>query len=286
VKRTTIDPGLARGIRRGYLRRLRAAWQTLRATNQAASNRNRYLSIDTPKAFRRSCREYRERLGPLLSITELTVTAGARQGWVSLALKPELDDAPLGHADGVSAAGFVLIRPGGFYRCDIQMRITGHAVDRVIQRSGLVELPLADADIHAINAEFADAMQFSGAALTALTRLPSDEAGRMSVLLPSASGFFLGGFDAEFGQLTIRTFVDESRLWSSEREALRELRRVGEVDLALATLQLLTRNWMRTGGERVGECLTEAWRRFGWRLAEEGLPQGLSDRAWRGLDVA
>lgn len=197
-----------------------------------------------------------------------------------------MDDAPLGLADSVMASGFVVIRPGGAYRRDIRMRFTGHAVDRVIQRSGHIGLPLADADIHAINAEFADALHFSSAALSALALLHAEEAHRMNVLLPSASGFFLGGFDAESQEITVRTFVDEGRLWSSERQALHELQRIGEGELAVATLRALTENWLSVGGEIVGQRLTEAWRKFGSRLAKEEVPQGMSDKAWESRSVA
>lgn len=282
---TTIDSGLARGIRRGYLRRLKAAWATLRARNRAALQRNRYLTIDTPKAFRRSCRQYRDRLGPLLTITELSVEAGARLGWISLALKPQLDVAPLGAADNLTATSFVFIKPGGAYRRDVSMRFTGHAIDRVIQRSGLVALPLSDADIHAINAEFADALHFSSAAITTLMQLSPEEAMAIPALLPSASGFFLGNFDPAGRELIIRTFVHQSRLWSSERQALSELRNISEAALALASLRALTDNWLPTGGEIVGERLSDAWRNFGWRLAEEEVPKGLSDRAWASRDT-
>jgi hypothetical protein len=280
-----IDPGLARGIRHGYMRQVRDAWKRFGLRWKVAKQRSRHPAVDTPKSYRKACAQGRDWLGPLLNVTEMQLSSGAKAAWLSFSLQPHFDPTALGAGDLMRGQVLGFLRPGGGFLWDFPIAITGHTLDRVIQLAGLVTTPLAVADIHAINAEFADLLHFAGPAVAALARLPGTEAAELNVLLPSQHGFFLCDFVPSGQSLVVRTFVDEAKLWPAEREALRELREVNESELAVLALGAVAPRWMACADSWILSRLPEIWRHLGWRLKEEERPGGLSDRAWQSRDL-
>lgn len=162
----------------------------------------------------------------------------------------------------------------------LRATFAAHAIDRVIQRARLVDLPPKFGDFEAINAEFADAVHFVAPALHVLARLNSADIAHLHLLLPAAHGFFLGCFDQDSGDVVIKTYVDQGKMRDYEREALRELQRIPTEVLALCSMGQLAPGWIATEIEAVGAKLHRVWRDYGWRLAEHEFPKGMSDRAW------
>lgn len=274
-----INLSLARGIRRGYLRRLDEEWMRFRACSQRDIRRNRYLDSSTPKAHRRSCQQLVSWFSPLMPSAQLRVPGAAREAFVLFGLKPELDKVALGAGDAMHVTADCLLRPQADFRQRLPVRICGHAIDRVIQRAGVVSTPISDSDMEAIHAEFADLLSYVPAVLSTLAFLPRRDADGLNVLIPSHHGFFLGGLD-DSKTLAIKTFVDSDRLIECERQALVALGRIGEATLALHAVNYLARGWFSQPDQALMRQLSEIWRQFGWRLAAGELPAGLSDRAW------
>lgn len=285
IPRMVIDSGLARGIRHGYMRQVRDAWIRFGQCWKSARLRNRRPVVDTPKSFRRACDTARAWLGPLLNVTEMQVSAGSKSAWLASSMVPHFDENALGVGDMLQGQVVGFLRPGGAYFHSYPVHVTGHALDRVIQRAGLVTTPLAVADIHAINAEFADLLHFAVPAVCALGRMEADEAEELSILLPSHHGFFLGEFEPNAKRLVVRTFVDESKLWTAEREALRELNAVDESELAVLAFAWAVPSWMGGIDSPILSRLPAVWKQLGWRLREEERPAGLSDRAWNSREA-
>jgi hypothetical protein len=272
-----IDAALARGIRRGYMRHLRDAWRAHRLKSIADGARNRLSCVDTQKAYRKSLAACRSRLGTLLGVTELEVNTPSRSGWLALSLVPVFDEGSSGSADALECYASFLLRPGGAGSRRLRVSFSGHALDRIIQRSGLINTPVTEQDVRAINAEFADALHYASPAFAAITTQPGDDAGRLTLLLPSPHGFFLGRFDPAESMLRVKTFVDESRLRRSQREALLELNGIDQGRLALVSFSMITPGWLGCADADLSVVLLRIWRELDWRR-EPGLA-GMSDAA-------
>jgi hypothetical protein len=285
----SIDASLARSIRRGYFRRLAREWSAFGQRRERAAARNVCLSarIDTRRQFRDRLALLEKFAGPLLPACTLRIESGTRAAAVVWALHPEEVPASL-HVD--SHAGMraqVLLQPGGLLTLDVAVRIRAHAVDRVVQRTGVVDLPIRDVDMQAVNAEFSDLMPLACVAVRTLCEHAREEgadaAQAVQVLLPTQHGVFLGGWCAASGQLEIRTFVDRPKLNGAQTEAVREIDRIAQERVCAEALQTLVPGWMGPDdGDALRQRLFQAWQQFGWRFEEERLHPGMSDRAWRG----
>lgn len=276
----TLDTFFARSIRRSYLRRLQDELRAETKARQRHRDRNALLSIDTPRSFRKSCKRYRQRLGSLLLVAEVSIDANSRQGWVGFLLEPVLDTSQPGPSGGLRVCARTLLRPGGASDLVIKATFSAHAVDRIIQRSGLVHLPLGKPDIEAINAEFSEALPFIPPALRAFNSLEEPEAARLRIILPARHGFFLGCRDETNGWLIIKTYVDRERLRSNQSKALAALGRICEAQLYVQAFSALFPDWINANSDAFDLALIEIWRVFGSRLAEECVELGLSDEAW------
>jgi hypothetical protein len=186
----------------------------------------------------------------------------------------------------------VLLQPGRLLPLEVAVRIRAHAVDRVVQRAHVVELPIRDVDMQAVNAEFADLMPLACVAARILTERvnegdeTAETARSLNVLLPAQHGVFLGGLCSDSQQLEIRTFVDHAKLNASQQEAVLEIRRIAEEQVCAEALQALVPGWMGTPAQSpLRDELFQAWQHFGWRFQEDRLHPGMSDRAWREHDV-
>jgi len=260
------------------MRQLWDAWSSFFLRSAGALQRNERVNTSSQKSFKKAQDKVRTSLGPLLTTTELQVAFGTRQVWLAFALFPHFGNEPVEDALGGIVIG--LARPGGRCSRNLDLEVWGHAVDRVIQRSGVVATPLKKPDIHAINAEFADLLHFADAAMAALSEMGDAEAARANVLLPSQHGFFLGDFDKTRSTLRIKTFVDEAKLVDAERQALEDLGGANQAELALLAAKRTAPLCITEVQSSIPRRLREIWRTFGQRLAQTPLPPGLSTRAW------
>ena len=283
----SIDASLARGIRRGYFRRLAREWQAYHQRRQRAACRNVTLSapVETRRQFRQRLELLEKFVGPLLPVCTLRIESGTRGAAVVWALQPEAIPTPAHQDSHAGLRALVLLQPGHWVAMDVAVRIRAHAVDRVVQRARVVDLPVSDVDMQAVNAEFSDLMPLACVAARALAQ-HADEAGHdgaaaVNVLLPTQHGIFLGGWGAQTRRLEINTFVDHSRLNAAQQEAVVEIDRMAQEQVCAEALDALVPGWMGAGDGPLRARLLQAWQHYGWRFAEDGLHPGMSDRAWR-----
>lgn len=282
-----IDPSLARGIRRDYFRSLAREWRAFeQRTNCDAARNVRAMPPEgfrSDKALRNGGRVLERRLGRLLPAAGISLDARSRSARVAFTLRPVSEETDVGRPEALDVTAFVMPRPGTLLVHSDGVRFTAHAVDRIVQRAGLVSTPVANEDIAAIHAVFADALPWSCVAEHALLSMQRDgETGidRLNVLLPTQHGAFLGAWKTEAQRLVLKTFVGNDRLWPSEREGLAELRRFREEEIAAHVLDGIAPGWLPLNNRSLCRGLVDCWRRFGWRLADEEKNPAMSDAAW------
>ena len=288
----SIDSSLARSIRRGYFRRLAREWAAYDHRRGRAAVRNINLStrIETRRQFRERLGLLEKFAGPLLPACTLRIESGTRAAAVVWALKPEDVPTAVNVDSHACIRALVLLQPGRLLPLEVAVRIRAHAVDRVVQRAQLVDLPIRDLDMQAVNAEFADLMPLACVAARILTERVdegAETARSLNVLVPAQHGVFLGGWCSDSQQLEIRTFVDHAKLNAAQQEAVREIQRIAQDQVCTQALQALVPGWMGSADEGgLRDRLLQAWQRFGWRFEEDRLHPGLSDRAWRAHDFS
>lgn len=132
-----IDASLARCIRRAYFRELLVQWDRYVLQMKQAARRNNGLgrSMDSEKQLRERCLQIEKMLGPLIPCASAVVHANSRSGAFFLGLLPEQVPTMV-QADSKSALmALLLLRPGKYMPLEVSVWISGHAVDRVVQRS-------------------------------------------------------------------------------------------------------------------------------------------------------
>ena len=284
----SIDASLARGIRRSYFRRLQREWPAYQQRRGRAAGRNVTLSapLDTRRQFRQRLALLEKFAGPLLPACTLRIESGTRAAAVVWALVPQEIPTPAHLDSNAGLRALVLMRPGRWVALDLAVCIRAHAVDRVVQRARVVDLPVRDVDMQAVNAEFSDLMPLACVAARALSEhaadVGHDSAAGVSVLLPTQHGIFLGGWGAQTRQLEIKTFVDHARLNAAQQEAVAEIDRMAQAQVCAEALDALVPGWMAAGDRQLRARLMQAWQHYGWRFEEDGLHPGMSDRVWLG----
>jgi hypothetical protein len=286
----SIDASLARSIRRGYFRRLAQEWDAAARRRERAAARNVRLSasIDNRRQFRQRLTLLEKLVGALLPTCTLRIESGTRAAAVVWALRPEEVPTPVHIDSHADVRALVLLQPGSAMTLEAPVRVRAHAVDRVVQRARIVDLPITDADMQAVNAEFSDLMPLACVAARTMRELADTasaaEAASVSVLLPAQHGVFLGRWSTDAGKLEILTFVDSARLLDAQLEAVHEIERIAQAHVCAEALATLVPGWMGADDSGLRKRLLKAWQELGWRFAEEGLHPGLSDRAWRGRE--
>jgi hypothetical protein len=288
----SIDASLARSIRRGYFRRLAHEWEAAARRRQRAARRNVLLSagIDNRRQFRQRLGLLEKLVGPLLPACTLRIESGTRAAAVVWALRPQEVPTPVQIVSNADVRALVLLQPGRALTLDAPVRVRAHAVDRVVQRARVVALPVTDADMQAVNAEFSDLLPLACVAARTMRDFAGTAgaaaAGQVSVLLPAQHGVFLGRWAAEAGLLEVHTFVDSARLVQAQLDAVREIEHIAQAHVCAEALAALVPGWMGADDGTLRAQLLKAWQHLGWRFAEEGLHPGLSDRAWKSREEA
>ena len=280
-----IDSSLARGVRRAYFKRLYAHYQTYleRVHNAHQRNQSPFSKIKNDKQLRERMALTEKLLGPFLPVYVTQCFTSSRSAAAILFLNPdEVPEMPQVNSDAcVDALCFT--RPGRLMHFEMHIKIRAHVIDRIIQRAGVVDLPIRRPDIEAIHAEISDLLPLSVLAVRVLSRIVSEqgdrEAERLMILIPNEHGVFLGRWSAAERKLVLQTFVDEHKLNQAQRMAVAKIQAIPEADLSTQLMTALVPGWTFSGQE-VLTHLEQTWREFGWMFAEERLHPGLSDKAW------
>ena len=280
----SIDASLARFVRRAYFKRLTDEWGESGKLLKKAQQRNLNFGrrIKTDKALKDCTQNFERVLGAMLPISSIRLDANSRSAHVFLSLLPE----PVPHAATVNSNATVraimLLRPSGLMDLTTGVVISGHAVGRVIQRCQLIELPISNTDMQAIHAEFADALPLACLACSVLEQRDAEcgDAESINVLLPSAHGVFLANWVAQTKQLLVKTFVDRRQLLESQLQAVQDIARIGDGQVAAHILDAIAPGWLKLAQHDINASLLEAWRHCGWRFDIERLHPGMSDAAW------
>ena len=284
-----IDQSLARSVRRAYFRSLLSEWDRTTAALKAASRRNTFRNrwITSDKQLNAQVKVMEKIISPRLPIAQVRLDARSRGASVVLALLPDPLPPLVTATSNASVEAMMLLRPDGLVWKPVNVVVSGHAVDRVIQRCRLMELPIGHEDLAAVNAEFADALPLACVAASALRRLcasggpeAAEAAEALNVLLPAPHGVFLASWQAQAGHLRVKTFVGQDQLNDAERIALGDLRRIAAGSIESHVLDDILPGWLSLDPTALHAELVEAWRRFGWRFDVDRLHPGLSDLAW------
>ena len=286
TRATPIDASLARHIRRTYFRELDGQWKRLKQARTQAMGRNASIArrIDSDKQLRGRFDQLEKMVGSLIPCASAYVDANSRGAAFILGLRPNVIPALPAADCQANLVALALLRPGRFMEVGVRVKVSGHAVDRVVQRAKMVDLPVRRPDIQAINAEFADALPLACIATEALLEVQRTQgehaAQDTQVLLPAPHGVFLASWSCEEQALIIRTFVDGEKLTEPQLEAVREISQWADGQLSTQVLNILTTGWMNVDVTGLKERLLRTWREYGWRFDEQRLHPGLSDRAW------
>ena len=282
---TAIDPSLARFVRRAYFKHLHQEWAKtdLRIKKGKLRNQNFGKCIDTEKQLRECAQNYEKAMGSTLPISSIRLDANSRSANVILCLSPDPVPQAVNVSSNAEVRVILLLRQTGVVTKSPGIVVSGHAVDRVIQRCKLIELPINRGDLEAINAEFADALPLACLACSVLSERQDPEgiSAHNNILLPSAHGVFLASWLPEERRLLVKTFVDGRQLVQPQIEAVREIAAIGEGQINAHILDAMAPGWLQLRRQDINRSLFDAWQHFGWRFDIERLHPGLSDDAWQ-----
>ena len=277
-----IDPSMARGIRSSYFGSLEDAWSTYLANESADFRRQPRKSFNNAKSFRKEISKIRnQRLPKFLPISEISVRSGKREAWMMLTLTSICDSPNDDLFHNAALVADLITYPADSKRSIIPVFFRRHAVERVIQRSGVVDLPLKKNDIEAIHAEFSTALVWAMAASMLLTCGKKLSEKISSVIIPSDNGIFLGEFLVDSQQLILKTYVEKKMLWDEERYVLNDLYKFNHAQLALAAIGGFNPAWSDKHDPLIKEKLLKIWQRFGWLLKERNRQSDDQELAWQ-----
>lgn len=284
-----IDPSLAKGIRRAYLESLDATWEKFEKIQKRDRLRHPYLQVESRKAFDREVERLRRNIDSAnLMPCEITIKLKHRALWASMFLTRDLEkrsDVNLDH--GMTPTGFARVQvcaltyPANEWIAPMSIRITAHAIDRLIQRTGILDLPLTPQDIRAINAELSQSLIWAAAAFFILGKIKVEEGPELTLIFPSPNGFFIGKLDIDPIELSVVTYVDRRREWQEQEELLRFLDAVKDTDIALFAADVIARRHIDVEHGDIDASIYRCWRDYGWRIREKVDRPGQLDRYWK-----
>lgn len=283
---TFIDPSLARGIRRAYLESLDDTWAMFQKLQKRQHLRQPHLQVKTQKGFDKEVEKLRKSVDTSnLMQSEILVRLKTRALWACLFLSRETRDSD-GDKKGMTSTGYARVRvcaltyPANEWVKPMSIRITAHAIDRVIQRTGIVDLPITKEDIRAINTELSQSLIWAAASFFILGKIEIDEAPDLTLILPSQHGFFLGKFETNPIELSLVTYVDRDRTWEEQDEAFKLLDTITDTDLGLFASDIIARHHINVEHSDKDDAIYRCWRDYGWRIREKIDRPGELDAAW------
>ena len=276
-----LDASIARGIRSSYFVHLDNAWKNYLENEKAEAMRLPLRGFATAKSFRKEITRVKKHVIPrFLPISEISVSAGKREVWMMLTLASLSEKRTDLHFQDATLVADVISYPANCKRSIVPVIFRRHAIERIIQRAGIVDLPLTYSDIEAIHAEFSSALVWGMAASTVIKQKINETNNLSSIIIPSDHGFFLGEYLKETDQLIFKTYIDNSKLWDEERYALDQLRKFDNGLLALTALERFNQGWVCIEKSSVADGLIDAWQKFGWLLRERYLQEDSESIAW------
>lgn len=286
-----IDPSLARGIRRAYLESLDQTWSRFISLRKRSKLRQPYLQVKNVKGFDKNVEKLRRdaEIASLMS-SEITVRTKHRCLWASLFLTREVDSHSE-YRNGMTPTGHARVRalsstyPADEWVAPLSIRVTAHAIDRLIQRTGIVDLPLRERDIRLVNIELSQSLLWAVAAFFILGKIKIDEGSELTLILPSQNGFFIGKLSSNPIELSLVTYVNRESKWQEQQEAFRILDSISETDLALFASEVLARNHMNIQHSAVDQAIYQCWRDYGWRIREKLDRPSLLNECWNGRQM-
>ena len=162
-----------------------------------------------------------------------------------------------------------ILYPAKLRQRPMSVRVSSHAIDRVIQRMGLVDLPIKPADVRAVNTEIVQALIWATAAFFVFGKLRISDVDRFTLILPSQHGFFLAQFSTDPVELTLITYVNKDETWPEQKEAFHILDLVPEERLAFLSADVLARHHIKVEHTDFDDNIFRCWRDYGWRIAEK-----------------
>ena len=282
-----IDPSLARGIRRYYLESIENSWSSFIKLRKRDKARQPYLQVETRKGFERELERLRisiEKSGLMQS--EITIRSKQRNLWACLFLTRETVDeeksdkgmTPTGHARlKVFALSYP---PGQEWVRPMNVYISAHAIDRVIQRIGIIDLPIHRTDINAVNSEISQSLIWAVSSFFIVEKTELEHASSLTLIFPSQYGFFIGKFDIDPLELTLVTYVDRDHTWPEQAEAFRILDTVTDSQLAYFASHVISRQQVKVNHTGYDDIIYRCWRDYGWRIQERLDRPGQLDKAW------
>jgi hypothetical protein len=282
-----IDPSLARGIRRAYLEALDESLGRFTQLQVNEQRRNPHVRADTSKGFNRGVERLRRALETSgLIQSEISVSTKHKRLWACLFLRRETETDNLdgkgmsqtGHARTVALA---LTHPSlRRWMRPMNIKTTAHAIDRVIQRVGIVDTPIHPDDIKAVNAEIAQSLIWAVASFFILSNIDPKDAEALTLILPSQHGFFIGKLDAISSELSLVTYVDRDTSWAEQQEAFRVLDTVSDSQLGFWAADVIAQHHIVAEHTDADNAIYECWRNYGWRIREKLDRPGQLDAAW------
>ncbi len=282
-----IDASLAKGIRRAYLEALDESLERFTRQQRQELRRNPRVQAETSKGFDRGIDKLRcsiETSGLIQS--EISVSTKHKRLWASLFLARETENdvkdgkgmSSTGHARTVVLA--LTHPPMRRWMRSMSIKITAHAIDRVIQRVGIVDTPIHSDDIRAVNTEMAQSLIWAVASFFILEKIGPSEAELLTLILPSQHGFFIGKFNPDPGELSLVTYVDRDTSWEEQREAFRVLDAVSDLELGFWASDVIAQNHIAAEHSGHDNRIYQCWRNYGWRIREKLDRPGQLDTAW------
>jgi len=282
-----IDASLAKGIRRAYLESLDSALGRFSQQRRKELQRNPNLQVKTSKGFDKEVEKLRRNIEASGMIqSEISVSTKHKRFWASLFLRRETEQSssdgkgmsPTGHARTTVLA--LTSPPAREWMRPMSIKVTAHAIDRVIQRMGIVDAPISPEDIKAVNAEVAQSLIWAAASFFILGKIPPAEADALTLIFPSQHGFFIGKFSANPIELSLVTYVDRDTSWEEQEEAFRVLDFVSDSQLGFWASDVIARHHIVPEHSDSDDLIYHCWRDYGWRIREKLDRPGQLDHAW------
>ena len=210
-------------------------------------------------------------------ICECTIQRGKRAYWFCMRLAPLR--GPNGQLVGLTFKGYEASTTGRCVPFDLSLRITPHAIARMIQRSETLTPPFNPREVDPLYAEFNLLPLWFAVALYALVASDPTDPIRHSLLLPAENGVFVGSYSKPEG-IVIKTYVGDQRLWEEQALALNRLRAFHEGTLAAYHAHVRNLDWNIEVNYEVIQELSDIWHKWISMNQRRRDRPSRDDRAW------
>ena len=271
-----IDDSLARGMAHAFLDHVAETDRICDERRASYKRRGQLPCPDNLKGFHTTVQHMRTWTPERYRICEWSAQSGKKAVWCDARLTRHGHE----HRDSLSVEMHEVTSTGQAATLEIGVTVTLHALQRMIQRSGLIRPPFDARALDPIYAEFNALPLWLQPALQAARALAPDERARHALLLPAEHGVFLA-CDAGDAGLVIKTYMGESHeMWGELARALKALRRFDERVLGIFHGAAYHSEWgWETDGTVTAE-LQRVWREWVWLNRERADRPSRDDRAW------